>query len=167
MIGLKEKIIGIVAGLIFGSASIMVFVMVYFAWFDVRDPPITFVYSHPTVVEDGARSRAEIKEVLSIKAGEAIHTYREFCVDHAFVTIETSRHFVKWTDRTEVYQMPLAPSKADSIVGCVARTFTSAVPMGVPPGKYLFHSETVYKLNGNPIGVYVYVWPDVAVAVVQ
>jgi hypothetical protein len=163
---LKVKIIGITLGLIFGTASLLCFWLVYLAFFDYRVPPITRAYAYPTPVESGAKSRGEIKEVLSVRVGETFYVYREFCVDHPFISTETRRVFVNWTDHNDAYSAVTAPSRAEAMVGCSARTYANSVPLGVPPGKYIFRGHTSYVLSGNPVGSWVYQWDEVDVNVV-
>jgi hypothetical protein len=167
MIGLKLKIIGWTLGLIFGTASVLVFWLVYLAYFDYRVPPISRAYAYPTTVQPGAKSRGDIKEVLSVKAGETFYVFREFCVDHPFISTETRRVFVSWSDPNDAYMAVAAPSRSEAIVGCVAKTFANVVPQGVPPGKYLFRGHTSYVLSGNPVGSWIYQWDDVTLNVVQ
>jgi hypothetical protein len=164
---LKFKVVGIVLGAIFGMVTVACFYMVYLSWFDVRAPAIELTYSHPTAVQAGAKSRDEIKDAISIHAGGTFYVFREWCVLSPFIQIDTRRFFVGQTDPSEIYSMPAAQVRADSFVGCVGKAFANVVPAEIPPGRYFYRASTIYMIKGNPLGTWVFEWPDVDVNVVK
>jgi hypothetical protein len=161
-----KRIFGVSLGLLIGVVLIGASYLIYLAFFDHRVPPLDLSYSHPTTVEYGAKSQADIKESLFVKAGQGFYTYREFCVRYSFTSIEAQRYLVRKTDAKEVFPLPRLPSRVDNALGCVTKTFASSVPPEVPPGEYWYKSSTVYMVAGNPIGTWVWHWPDVTVMVV-
>jgi hypothetical protein len=160
------RTIGWLSGAVIGSILAGSLWMIYLGFFDHRVPPLMLTYSHPVAVEYGAKSKAEIKEAHFVKSGSAFYSYREFCVNYRFITIESQRVLVRKSDPHEVWPLPKIGSRVDAALGCVTKTFGSTVPAEVPPGEYIYRSGTVYMVVGNPIATFVYDWPDVDVVVV-
>ena len=161
-----KQVIAYLYSLLIVLITFAVTVMVYLAFFDLRNPPIRFVYTHPVALSHPAQSRAQIKELASVKPGGLFYTYREFCITHLFIIIRNERWLVPGKPGANMVALPLLPARITQVVGkCESLSFPVDVPLGTAPGEYDYVANVVFMLPGNPIAAFQYTWPKVRVRV--
>lgn len=147
--------------------TLLVLVIVYLSFFDLREPPIRVDYTHPVTLAKQATSREDIVELARVKAGGFFYTYREYCVTSGYTVLRNERWLISTDQSKTSLAMPLLPTRTDPNKRCEAKAFLNQVPIGTPAGTYLFRAKWAYQLKGNPIATFFWNWPDVRVVVVE
>lgn len=145
--------------------TLTVLYVIYLAFFDLREPPIKINYSHPVALRFADHSAQVENETSKFFAGDVFYTYRDWCVTSDYTTVRTERWLIAVDRSMHDVALPLLPSRVKPKIGCNTRYFLNQIPEGTPPGGYAYRLEWVYLINGNPITVFRWSWPDVMLKV--
>ena len=161
-------IVAWLAGSVIVASFLSVALLIYLAFFDHREP-LEIHYSHPVMVAQPTKSRADIVEKINVAPGESFYSYREYCVIRGYRVLRNERRLVRVDgDHTKDISLPLLPSRTVRGVGdCQRQTFVNELPMNAQPGEYVFDAEWHYTLNDNPIATLSWKWPPVRINVVR
>jgi len=164
---MKDKLITYFTVLMVYVTVFTVAGIIYLAWFDVRQPPITVTYSHPVPVRAHVTDRSQIEDAPYVGAGGTILTYREFCVTSKYKPLLLHRWILSTLPGSEplgfLPYKPQIPGKIE----CKKVAFSHVIPPWTPPGEYVFDMELTYELWGNPIVIHKFDWPSIKVTVVK
>ncbi len=139
--------------------------IMYLSFFDFREPPIRIIYSHPVAVASEVKSRAELVDSGPVASGKLMYAYREYCITNGHQVLRNERWLIPLEHKAKPVPLPLLPTRILRGLGCENTTFSSQIPLGTPPGDYIFQAKWIYMLDGNPIATFRWNWPDVRVTV--
>jgi hypothetical protein len=143
-------------------------VITYLTFFDFREPPLRIRYSHPVALLTLELDVDKfIEATAGVKPGQIFFTHRSYCIVTHYHVLRNERWLVRADGKGLDVPMPLLPLRARRDIGCTVASLQNEVPLGTPPGEYIFRSTWDYVLPLNPIATFHWQWPDIRVKVIE